>query len=183
MTVRTRARVVTRRVPVLTTIACAVGMAAVTAAPQGSNADRLASDQGPAAPAALLSGSEISVTESGGIAGRVHSVRLTASSGRVEVQYRSRAAPRTAPAGTGSLSTERYLAFWRELEAAKIWDMASPRPTSGADLMQTELSVRVGESSHVVRWDEGHQLAPDVRRVAEIARRLLAAGPDTSSPR
>jgi hypothetical protein len=137
----------------------------------------------PASRAALLADSEISVTESGGIAGRVHAVRLVASAGRVDVEHRSREAPPSAPPLTGSLEVDRYVALWRELEAAGIWQIRSPKPTRGADLIQTEVRVRLGEASHVVNWDDAGVLAPDVRTVAEIARRALAAGRGTASAR
>jgi hypothetical protein len=131
----------------------------------------------------LLSGSEISVTESGGIAGRVHAVRLSAASGRVDVEYRAREVAAAAAPFTGSLAADRYVALWRELETAGVWDIRSPKPTSGADLIQTELRIRVGETSHVVRWDEAQNLTPELRRLAEVARRALAAGRDAAFSR
>jgi hypothetical protein len=136
--------------------------------------------QGPAPAAALTSGSEIAVTESGGIAGRVHSVRLTASSGQVAVEYRAREAPPSGPPFAGSLPTERYIALWRELEAGRIWDIKSAKRTSGADLISTEVRIRLGETSHVVRWDDGQELTTAIRRLSEVARRALAAGRETA---
>ena len=134
--------------------------------------------QGPASAsaAALLSSSEISVTESGGIAGRVHSVRLTASSARVDVEYRAREVPAATPPFTGSFPHDRYIALWRELEVANVWDSPTPKPTRGADLIRTELRIRIGESNRLVSWDDGSAVTPEIRRLAEVARRALAAG-------
>ncbi|MGB2717235.1 MAG: hypothetical protein WBC51_23840 [Vicinamibacterales bacterium] len=137
----------------------------------------------PATQAVLLSDSEISVTESGGIAGRVHAVRLVVSAGRVNVEYRAREAPPSAPPRTGSLEVDRYTALWRELEAARLWEIHSPAPARGADLIHTELRVRLGETSHVVGWDDGGELPPEIRRLAEIGRRILAAGRESAATR
>jgi hypothetical protein len=139
--------------------------------------------QKPASEAALLAGSEISVTESGGIAGRVHSVKLTASSGKVSVEYRAREVPPNTPAFTGALAAERYIALWRDLEAADVWEMQSPKPTRGADLIQTEFRIRLGESSRLISWDDGGAVTPEIRRLAEVARRALAAGRDSAFSR
>lgn len=171
MTSIRQARANATRAPLFTIFGLVIGAALVTAV------------QGPASEAALLAGSEISVTESGGIAGRVHSVRLTASSGRVNVEYRAREVPVATPPFTGSLPNDRYIALWRELEAAKVWDTHTPKPTSGADLIRTELRLRVGESSWLVSWDDGSGLTPEIRRLAEVARRALAAGRESAFSR
>ena len=142
-----------------------------------------ASVQKPASQAALLAGSEISVTESGGIAGRLHSVRLTASSGTVSVEYRAREVPPNTPSFSGTLAAERYIGLWRDLEAANVWEIRSPRPTSGADLIQTEFRVRLGESSRLISWDDGGAVTPEIRRLAEVARRALAAGRESAFSR
>lgn len=139
--------------------------------------------QGPASDAALLAGSEISITESGGIAGRVQSVRLIASSGQVSVEYRAREVPASTPAFTGALAAERYIALWRDLDAANVWEVQSPKRTAGADLILTEFRVRVGESSRLVSWDDGGALTPEIRRLAEVARRALAAGRESALSR
>ena len=131
----------------------------------------------------MLAGSEISVTESGGIAGRVHSVRLTASSGKVSVEYRAREVPPSTPAFTGTLAAERYIALWRDLEAAKVWEIKSPKATPGADLILTEFRVRIGESRRLVSWDDGSGVTPDLRPLAEVARRALAAGRESALSR
>jgi hypothetical protein len=132
--------------------------------------------QVPAPNAVLLSGSEISVTESGGIAGRTHATRLVASEGRVAVEYRAREVPVSAPPFMGTLEGDRYVALWRELEAIHIWDIRSPEPRAGADLVYREVRIRLGESGHVVRWDEAGELTPEIRRLSETARRVLEAG-------
>jgi hypothetical protein len=142
-----------------------------------------ASVQTPASEAALLAGSEISVTESGGIAGRVHAVKLTASSGKVSVEYRAREVPPNTPAFTGTLATERYIALWRDLEAANVWEVQSRKPSRGADLIQTELRIRLGESSRLISWDDGGAVAPQIRRLVEVARRALAAGRESAFSR
>lgn len=181
----TKTRASTRRASFFTIVALAAGSAILGAVQQAppAIAPSPQSEKPAAAEAVLLSESEISVTESGGIAGRVHSVRLAASSGRVEVEYRAREAPVSAPPFSGSLPTDRYVALWRELEFARIWDIASLKATAGADLIQTELRVRLGESTRVIRWDEGHQLTPEIRRLSEVARRVLAAGRESAFAR
>jgi len=179
----TKTRASTRRASFFTIVALAAGYTILGAVQQAPPATAPQSEKPAAAEAVLLSESEISVTESGGIAGRVHSVRLAASSGRVEVEYRAREAPVSAPPFSGSLPTDRYVALWRELEFAHIWDIASLKATAGADLIQTELRVRLGESTRVIRWDEGHQLTPEIRRLSEVARRVLAAGRESAFAR
>lgn len=168
---RTKARATVPRAPLLAILTLAVGPAA------------LGSVQQPTPPAALLSGSAISVTESGGIAGRVHSTRLTASSGRVDVEYRAREAPVSAPPLTGSLPAERYVALWRDLEAADVWNTQSSKPSRGADLIATELRIRLGDTSRVIRWDDGVEVTPEIRRLSDIARRVLSAGRESAFTR
>jgi uncharacterized protein (DUF2252 family) len=145
-------------------------------APQGQQ-------QVPAPEVVLLSDSEISVTESGGFAGRVHAVRLTGSNGQVGVEYRAREAGASAPAFTGSLGADRYVTLWRELEAAHIWQIESPKPTAGADLINHEVRIRLGESARVVRWDTARELPPEIRRLSEIADRVLNAGRESAFAR
>jgi hypothetical protein len=137
----------------------------------------------PAPTTALLSGSEISVVESGGIAGRVHAVRLVAADGRVDVEYRAREAPVSAPPFAGTLERDRYVALWRQLEAARVWDIQSPAPTRGADLVHFEVRIRLGESARVVRWNEVGEHTLEIRNLAEIAHRLLAVGRETAFAR
>jgi hypothetical protein len=170
--VRPKARADVTRAPSFALLALAVA----TAASGGQRGT-------PTPTPTLLSGSEISVTESGGIAGRVHAVRLSAASGRVDVEYRAREVAVSAAPFTGSLPADRYVALWRELETARVWDIRSPKPTSGADLIQTELRIRLGETSHVVRWDEAQVLTPELRRLADVARRALAAGRESAFSR
>jgi hypothetical protein len=132
---------------------------------------------------AILSASEISVIESGGIAGRVHAVRLAAAVGKVAVEYRPREARPTAAPFAGTLEADRYVALWRDLEAARVWEAESPPPTRGADLIHVELRVRLGDSGRVVGWDEGPAQPAAIRQLAEAARRVLAAGRATAYQR
>jgi hypothetical protein len=136
--------------------------------------------RGPAPVAALQAGSEISVVESGGITGRMHSVRLVAGGGRVSVEYRPRTALPSAPALMGTLELDRYVALWRELEQADVWNVPAPQGTKGADLVHVEIRVRVGESARVLRWDEGAIQTAAIRKLAETASRVLAAGRDSA---
>jgi hypothetical protein len=113
----------------------------------------------------------------------VHSVRLSATAGKVDVEYRAREAPPAAPPFTGSLPTDRYIALWRELEKAGIWEVPSAKPTAGADLIQTELRIRLGDSSRVVRWDDAQTLTTEIQGLAAVARRALAAGRESAFSR
>lgn len=153
------------------------------ALPRGAASAAAQPSQAPAPVAAVLSSSEISVVESGGIAGRVHSVRLVAANGRVGVEYRAREAPATARPFTGTLDQERYVALWRQLEESSVWSTRSPARTRGADLVQVELRVRLGETVHLVRWDEASQQTPGIRDLPETARRALAAGRESAFTR
>jgi hypothetical protein len=124
----------------------------------------------------VLEASEISVIESGGVAGRVHAVRLAAVRGRVAVEYRPREASVSAPPFAGTLEPDRYVLLWRDLESAGVWDASSPRPARGADLIRTEIRVRIGESGRVVAWDEAPSFPLSIRELAEVAQRVFAAG-------
>lgn len=124
----------------------------------------------------VLEASEISVIESGGVIGRVHAVRLVAAGGRIAVEYRPREALATAPPFAGTLEADRYVSLWRDLERARVWDTPSPKPTRGADLIRTEIRVRIGESGRVVAWDEAPSPSLVIRQLAEAAQRVLAAG-------
>lgn len=136
--------------------------------------------RGPAPIAALQSDSEISVVESGGITGRMHTVRLVAGGGRVAVEYRPRTALPSAPVLAGTLELDRYVALWRELENGGVWNVQAPQPTKGADLVYVELRVRLGESARVLRWDEGATRTAEIRKLAETAARVLSAGRDSA---
>jgi hypothetical protein len=131
----------------------------------------------------VLSGSEISVVESGGIAGRVHSARLVATDGRVTVEYRPPDPRASSGSFSGTLESNRYVALWRELENASVWSIASPKPTVGSDIVTVELRIRIGESARAIRWDTVREQQPDVRKVAEAARRVLAAARDSAFAR
>jgi hypothetical protein len=167
-----------------TPVACIVAvLGAVILPASGRSAPRAAAGsvqgqppQVPAPDATVLSGSEISVVESGGITGRVESARLVAGSGRIDVEYRARVAPPSTPPFTGTLESARYVALWRELEAGRVWEANSPKPTIGSDLVQVELRIRLGASGRVVRWNVEGVLTPEIRRLAEIASQVLTAG-------
>ena len=170
-------------------VSCAVLALAVSLAPGSSLApprgwasegERSRQDSAPAA--VVLSSSEISVVESGGIAGRVHSARLVATDGRVAVEYRAREARASARPFTGTLDPERYVALWRELEMARVWSIKSPAPTRGADRVQVEVRIRLDETVHAVRWDEAGQ-ARELQDLSEAARRVLAAGRESAFTR
>jgi hypothetical protein len=166
-----------RASPYLVVAALAVSLAPVATRQRGAApAVPAPPPPGPAPISALLSASEIVVNESGGIAGRVHAARLVAADGRVEVEYRPREALGSAPPFGGTLESDRYVALWRELETARIWEIRSPRPGGGADLVNVEVRIRLGESGRVVRWDEAGGQTPEIRVLAEIAGRVLAAG-------
>ena len=98
-------------------------------------------------------------------------------------QYRPRETPATGPPFAATLEPERYVALWRQLEAVRVWDIRSAAPTRGADLVSVEVRVRLGESAHVVRWDEAGQQTREIRDLADIARRLLAVGREVAFAR
>jgi len=130
-----------------------------------------------AAPAAtVLSSSEVVVVESGGIAGRIHSARFVAADGRVSVDYHPREVPAAAAPFIGAIEPERYVALWRQLEAARVWAVRSGAAGKGADLVQVEVRIRIGDRAHVVRWDESALQTTEFRDLAEAARRVLALG-------
>jgi hypothetical protein len=159
---------------ILTILAAGGLVVAQSAAPQASIPPQV-----PAPAATVLSGSEIVVVESGGIAGRIHSVRLLASDGRVDVEYRP---PGNRAGFTGAIESERFLSIWRQFEEAGIWSMRSPAPTKGADLAQVEVRIRLADTIQTVRWDELNQTV-DVRGLAKIAREALALGQQATMSR
>jgi len=137
-----------------------------------------------AAPApAVLAGSEIAVVESGGIMGRIHSAHFVAADGRITVEYRAPEVRASGAPFTGTIEPERYLALWRQLEAARVWSMRSAAPTRGADLIQVEVRLRLGDAAHVVRWDEANQQTKEVRELGDIVRRALALGREATFSR
>jgi hypothetical protein len=136
-------------------------------------------DQDHAAAGDVLSSSEIRLVESGGLTGRSREARLVANEGRVTVEYRSF----TAPAKATELPSDRYLALWRELEQADVWRIADPRRTQGADLVESELHLRLGlMRAHRIRWDET-SMEPRIHRLMEIARRILSTAREATSAR
>jgi hypothetical protein len=132
--------------------------------------------QDPASTAALLASSEIAVVESGGIAGRVHSARFVAADGRVSVEYRPREVSAVAAPFTGAIEPEPFVALWRQLEKAGVWNVRSSAAGKGADLVQVELRIRSGDRAHVVRWDDAALQKKEFGDLAEAARRALALG-------
>jgi hypothetical protein len=162
----------------LSAILTSVGVGGMVAA-QSAAAQEPIPPKGPAPAATVLTGSEIVVVESGGITGRIHSVRLFASDGRVQVEYRP---PGNRAGFTGAIESERFLSIWRKFEEAGIWSMRSPAPTKGADLAQVEVRIRLAETTQTIRWDELNQ-AMDVRGLATIAREALALGQQATMSR
>jgi hypothetical protein len=158
-------------------LALAVGLGCGPAIGMQSAAPPAAVPAQDAAPAAaVLSSSEVSVVESGGIAGRIHSARFVAADGHVSVEYRPREVPVTAAPFTGTLEPEPYVALWRQLESAGVWNVRSGAAGKGADLVQVEVRIRIGDRAHVVRWDESSLQTKEFRDLAEAARRVLALG-------
>jgi hypothetical protein len=131
----------------------------------------------------VLSGSEISVVESGGLAGRIHSARFVAADGRIQVEYRAPEVRAAAAPFTGTIEPERYLALWRQLEAARVWNMRSAPPSRGADLVHVEVRLRLDKTAHVVRWDEASEQTKDGRELAQIAQKALAVGREATFSR
>jgi hypothetical protein len=124
--------------------------------------------------AAVLAGSELEYAESGGLAGRIHHARLVASGGRVDVEYRP-AESRQAGIQRGTLEASRYIELWREAERIGIWGMTSARRSRGADLMESELKVRLDSKTHSVRWQPEGSGPPALAGANELGRRILAA--------
>jgi hypothetical protein len=124
--------------------------------------------------ASLVNDSEIRYVESGGIAGRVHEAHFKASDGKVIVEYGG--ADLRAPTGlqAGNVENDAYLALWREAERLNLWTLASPAPSKGADFIQSELTIRHGSRSKVIRWDDESASAGRLRDVAAWAKRVLA---------
>jgi len=153
------------------TLGCGPAIAMQSAAPPAALPVQ---DAAPAA--AVLSSSEIAVVESGGIAGRIHSTRFVAADGRVSIEYRPRDVPATAAPFTGAIEPERYVELWRQLESAGVWNVRSGAAGKGADLVQVEVRIRIGDRSHIVRWDESALQTKEFRDLAAAARRALALG-------
>lgn len=132
--------------------------------------------------AAVLADSEMEYTESGGFAGRVHQARLAARGGRVDVEYRPAESPQ-APVVRGTLEANRYTELWREAERIGIWTMTSAPKSSGADMIECELRVRLGTRSHAVRWQAGAPGTSSLARAAELGGRILAAAREVTLER
>lgn len=168
----------------LTPLAFAIGLAfawGVTASEQQPSTP--AAPPGQAPDKAVLADSEVVVIESGGIAGRVHSVRLSAAGGRVDVEYRAPEVRGAAAPHTGTVEPQRYLALWRALEATGVWTLGPQRPARGADLVQFEVRLRRGGATHVVRWDEASAQTKGLRELWEAASGALALGREATISR
>ena len=127
----------------------------------------------PAEEAAVLANSEMEYTDSGGFAGRVHRARLVATAGRVTVEYRP-AEPSQMALLRGTLEPNRYMELWREAERIGVWTMSSPPKSPGADMIESELRVRLDARSHVVRWQPEAAVPASVAGAVELGRRILA---------
>jgi hypothetical protein len=123
---------------------------------------------------ALLKDSGIHYVESGGIAGRVTEAQFEAVGARVTAGYRG--PDLHAPEGLqkGTVDNDAYVALWREGERLNLWTIQAPRRGGGADLIESELRIRQGTRSHVIRWNETTATSDEVRDVAAWARRVLA---------
>jgi hypothetical protein len=121
-----------------------------------------------------LKDSEIRYSESGGIAGRVREARFTASDGKVIAEYGG--PDLRAPQGlqAGNVENDAYVALWREAERLDLWAVTSPAPSKGADLVQSELTIRQGSRSKVIRWDETSASSDRLRDAAAWAQRVVA---------
>jgi hypothetical protein len=126
-----------------------------------------------APPSESLKDSEIRYTESGGIAGRVREARFTARDGKVIAEYGG--PDLRAPEGlqAGNVENDAYVALWREAERLDLWTLASPAASKGADLVQSELTIRQGSRSKVIRWDETAAASDRLRDAAAWAQRVL----------
>ena len=131
---------------------------------------------------AVLTSSEMEYTESGGLMGRTQQVRYVAKGGRVEVEYRPAGRPQD-PVLRGMLEADRYMEFWREAERIGIWTMSTPPKSAGADMVESELRVRLPTKSHAVRWQIGAPGAPALTSAAELGRRMLAAAREVTLER
>ena len=130
---------------------------------------------------AILSDSEISYSESGGFAGRTRETRLIASRGVVTAEFRPAGSASTTPMLTTSVERDQYLALWEEAERIGIWTLVSPKKTPGADLVESELRVRLGLKSRVIRWNDGGGTA--LRDAGLLGQRIFGAAQRATSER
>jgi hypothetical protein len=130
--------------------------------------------RGDVSSSAVLKDSEIQYVESGGIAGRLTEAHFKAADGKVTAGYRG--PDLRAPEGmqVGNVENDAYLALWREADRLNLWTIQNPPKASGADLIDSELRIRQGPRTHVIRWNEGSMSASKMGDVAAWARRVLA---------
>jgi hypothetical protein len=138
---------------------------------------------GPTNPATVLGDSEIHHSESGGIAGRVHEAHFRAAESGVTVEYRAPDLHFPSGSQTGTVDNDAYVALWREADRLDLWTLQSPRRSPGADLIQSELRIRQGTRTHVIRWDEASASSDRLRDVAAWGRRVLAVGREYAANR
>ena len=137
----------------------------------------------PSPTASPLKDSEIRYVESGGIAGRVHEAHFKATDGKVIAEYG--APDLRAPTGlqAGNVENDAYLALWREAERLDLWTLKDPAPSKGADMIQSELQIRLGSRSKVIRWDDEGAASGRLRDVAAWAKRVLATAREYAANR
>jgi hypothetical protein len=124
---------------------------------------------------ALLGDSEIRYIESGGIAGRTYEARFGAKDARVTAQYGG--PDLRLPDGglqAGTVENDAYVKLWREADRLNLWTIESPRKAIGADLIECELTIRLGTRSQVIRWNDVSAGADRIRAVAVWAKRVMA---------
>ena len=127
-----------------------------------------------AAEAAVLADSEIHYRESGGFAGRVEEARLVASGGSVTIEYRASGLPPTTPMPSGgAMDKDEYLKLWNEAARIGFWTLVPPKKSSGADLIESELLLRLGSKSHQVEWNDGGTVG--VGEIARLGQRIFEA--------
>jgi hypothetical protein len=76
----------------------------------------------------------------------------------------------------GTMDRDQYLALWNEAARIGFWTLVPPKKSSGADLIESELGLRLGSKSQVVAWNDGgrvelHEAACLGQRIFEAVRR------------
>lgn len=137
--------------------------------------------RGDVSSSAVLKDSEIQYVESGGIAGRTTEAHFKAADGKVTAGYQG--PDLRAPEGmqVGNVESDAYLALWREADRLNLWIVKNPPKASGADLIESELRIRLGSRSHAIRWNEGSMSAGKMSDVAAWARRVLAVARENAA--
>jgi hypothetical protein len=139
--------------------------------------------QGPSKEAELLSDSELVYESSGGIAGVVRSAKLVARAGQVTAEYSAKEGRSIVGPQNGPLEPSAYLELWREAERLQIWTLEVPAKAKGADEMQHEMRVRVGERRHAVSWSGSDRPSPSEQNAVLIGQRILALARDAAALR